>query len=937
MNENTPAQPENSETTGLTIDEAYNRAVSLINAERYNEADRLCVAILQLIPNNVSIINLLGVIAQKINRHDLAIEQFQNAINIDDSSALLFYNLGTSLYPVGRKSEAIEVLKTAINLDPENSQYKEYLKGVKNDTIPKIEELSLEEQTETYLQKGAALHKSGHINEAIFWYNRVLEIQPKHTATLSNLGSALRSQGKFDEAIICYQQAIINQPDLSDAHYNLANILKEQGRVDEAISFYQNTLEVQPNFAQAHCNLGAALKEQGKNDEAILSFKKAVAIKPDYHVAHYNLGNSLKDKGELDDAVDSYNNALSIEPNFAQALCNLGATLCDKGKLDNAIACLQKAISIKPDFYDAHSNLGNTYKELGKLDDAILSLQKAIELNPKNALAHGNIGVIFLEQGKLDEAVKSLKTALELSPDSAEVLCNLGVVFKEQGKLVEAINCYNKAVSIKPGFSEAHYNLGNLFNTQNRLDDAVICFQNAITIKPNYVEAFSNLAATLKAQGRIDEALNCYKKAIEIKPDFHEAHSNFLLCLQYSNGDLQSILNQHKQWNTYHTQNLTSSVCTHQKSNNPNKLLHIGFVSGDFHKHSVSYFLESLFKSYNKKKFLFHCYSNSNIEDTVTQNLQKDIPKWRNIFEKNDDAVVEMIKSDKIDILVDLSGHTKNNRLLVFARRPAPIQATYLGYPNTTGLDAIDYRITDNIADPQGDADKYCVEELFRLENGFLNYNPPSQTPDIAPLNMKQHGYVTFVSFNNLAKISADVVKVWANILNNVPDSRLLIKSKSMSCQSVKDRYLTMFEQESIDATRLTLLPRVENTQDHLATYAKGDICLDTFPYNGTTTTCEALWMGMPVITLQGDRHSFRVGASILTQVGLDELIAQNINEYIEKAVLLANDPIKLKKYRKKIRSRVKKSSLCDGKEFSKNMGAAFRTMWKSWCVKKTT
>jgi protein O-GlcNAc transferase len=930
MNENKPA---NSDKTELTVEEAYARAISLINAERYKEADKICSALLQLMPKNIEIINLIGVIAQKVNRHDLAIEQFQNAINIDDSKALLFYNLGTSLYPVGRKNEAIQVIKTAIRKDPQNKQFKEYLKGIENNTITQPEELKTEEQAESFLQKGAGLHKSGLIDEAIYWYHRVLEIQPKHSAALSNLGSAFRFQGKFEESITCYQQAIISQPDASDAHYNLANTLKEQGRVDEAISIYQKTIELQPNFAQAHCNLGTALKEQGRVDEAIASFKKAVAIKPDYCTAHYNLGNGLKEKGKLDEAVDSYNNALSIEPNFAQALCNLGATLCDRGKLDYAIACLQKAISIKPDFYDAHSNLGNTFKELGKLDEAAISLQKAIEINPEIALAHCNFGVVLLGQGKLDKAIKSLQKAIDITPDYAEAYCNLGVALKDQGKLNETFACYHKATTIKPDFFEAHYNLGNVLNTQGRLDEAVICFQNAVTLKPNYVEAFSNLAATLKAQGKLDEALICYQKAISIKPDFYEAHSNLLLCLQYFNGDLKHTLNQHKQWNTQQTQHLTNSISSHQKNTDPNKLLHVGFVSGDFHKHSVSYFLEAFFKSYNKKKFVFHCYSNSLLEDTVTEKLQSYVNKWRDIFGQDDDAVVEMIKSDKIDILVDLSGHTKNNRLLVFARKPAPIQVTYLGYPNTTGLDSIDYRITDNIADPQGYADQYCVEELVRLENGFLCYKPPSQTPDIAPLNMKTAGYVTFVSFNNLAKISIDVVKVWAEILKQVPTARLLIKNRSMGCQSVKDRYISMFEQESIDPTRLTILPRVEETQDHFATYADGDICLDSFPYNGTTTTCEALWMGLPVITLQGDRHSSRVGASILTQVGLDELIAQDVEDYIEKAVILADDTVKLKKYRKKLRTRVKKSSLCDGKEFSKNIGSAFRDMWKKWCA----
>ncbi|MBF0380748.1 MAG: tetratricopeptide repeat protein [Magnetococcales bacterium] len=932
MNNNNQAKIVQNDGSELTIEEAYNKAIELIKAHRYKEADQLLSTLLQILPENVEIINLLGVIAQKVNRHDLAIEQFQKAINIDGSRDLIFYNLATSLYPLGRKSEAIEIIKTAIRKNPTSEQYKEYLKAIENNKLPQPNSQNTNDQVEIFLRKGAELHKTNLITEAIYWYHRVLEVQPNNTAALSNLGSALRSQGKFDEAINCYKQAIINQPDLSDAHYNLANILKEQGRIEEAIEIYRNSIIVKPDFAQAHLNLGAALKEQGRVDEAISSFKKAVALKPDFCTAHYNLGNSFKEQGNLDEAVDSYNNALSIEPNFAHALCNLGAVLRDQGKLDNALACLNKAVSIKPDYFDAHINLGNSLKELGQLDDAAKSLQNAITINPNSALAHCNLGVILLKQGKHDKATTSLQKAIEIQPDYAEALCNLGVAFKEQGQLNEAINYYHKATTVQPNFSEAHFNLGNLLSSQTRLEDAAVCYNNAITINPNYAEAYSNLAAVLKSQGNINEALFCYQKAVSIKPNFQEAHSNFLLCLQYSKVNSKHILDHHKMWGKNHTQHLAKCTHTLPKSDDVNKQLHIGFVSGDFHKHSVSYFVESIFQSLNKKKFLIHCYYNSNIEDNVTEQLQTHVDKWRNIFAKNDETVVELVRSDKIDILVDLSGHTKNNRLLLFARKPAPIQVTYLGYPNTTGLDVMDYRITDEIADPQGEAEQFCVENLVRLKNGFLCYSPPSQTPDVAPLSLKTNGYVTFVSFNNLAKISAEVVKTWAKILNEVPDSKLLIKNNSLGCPSVKNRYISLFEQESIDASRLILLPRVEDVEDHLSTYAKGDIALDPFPYNGTTTTCEALWMGVPVIALRGERHSGRVTASILTQVGLEEHIAENVDEYIEKAVVLANDHSKLKKYRKKLRSKIKKSSLCDGKEFSKNMASAFRDMWKKWC-----
>ncbi|MBF0358328.1 MAG: tetratricopeptide repeat protein [Magnetococcales bacterium] len=737
----------------LTVNAAYSKAVEHFNAGRYTQADQLCTAIINASPNHVDAINLLGVVAQRVNRHDLAVEQFRRAINIDSSRGLLYFNLGSSLYPLGRREEAVEALKTALEKEPGNSQIGNYLNAVLNRETDSAED-------------------------------------------------ALK------QAINCHQS----------------------GRLNEAVVNYQKAIYLEADYPQAHCNYGVCLKELGRFDEAVASYQRAIAIADDYADAHYNLANIMRDLGRFDEAVASY----------------------------------QRTIAIADDYADAHYNLANIYMDQERLDDAVLS--------------------------------------------------------------------YQKALTIKPDYAKAYSNLGNTFKKQDKLAEATICYQKAISIQADFVEAHSNLGNILQDQGKIAQGVASHKKALAIKPEHLEARSNYLLGLHYGECSREELFNEHKVCNLYYGKKHHRSTSNHKRAGDAEKPLIIGFVSGDFKRHSVSYFLQPLFAAYNREKIAIHCYSNLHHEDDITHLLRQQVKGWHNIAGKSDQEVIDLIKSDRIDILVDLSGHTKYNRLTLFAQKPAPIQVTWLGYPDTTGLTAIDYRISDPIADPHGESDNYCVERLVRLADGFLCYQPPVDTPDILPTPMLVNGHTTFVSFNNLAKLTPQVIKVWSRILLATSGSRLIIKNRSMLCSEVRQSCLAMFEQESIDPDRLTLLGRVPAVKDHFAIYGQADIGLDPFPYNGTTTTCEALWMGVPVVVLSGDRHSSRVGASLLSQIGLEELIAKDVDEYIEKAVSLANSRTNLDKLRQGMRHRLQTSPLCDSQGFAKSMEEAFRNMWREWC-----
>jgi protein O-GlcNAc transferase len=578
----------------------------------------------------------------------------------------------------------------------------------------------------------------------------------------------------------------------------------------------------------------------------------------------------------------------------------------------------------------SQANLVGVLRSQGKLDEAVTCLQKILAINPDIAEAHRDFGNILKEQGKLDEAVAIYKKAISISPDSPDILSNLSHALNLQGKLDQAIIYLEKAISINPNSAQSHNNLGIILKNQGKLGLAIASYRKAISIKPDYAEAHGNIAGALKDQGKLPDAIESYRKALSIKPDLVKVHSNMLLCMLYGNYEQTSSLYEHKLWNDRHAEPLKSSMCKHKKGVDQEKKLHIGFVSGDFRNHAVSYFLESFFETYSKKKLKFYCYYNFYNEDVVTARFQKMVDGWRKIAGQSDQVVVEMIQADNIDILVDLSGHTKNNRLLVFARKPAPIQVAWFGYPNATGLAAMDYMLTDYIMDPAGQSDQLHVEKLIRLPGGILCYKPPEVVPDVAPLPMKNKGYVTFVSFNNLAKVTPTVIKIWARILNNVPGSKLLIKNNSITCREVRQRYISLFEKESVSENRLILVRRSPEIQDHLAKYGRVDIGLDTFPFNGITTTCEALWMGIPVVVLRGDHHLSRVGASLLTHVGLESLIAEDVDDYIEKATNLASDISYLENLRKGMRIRLQNSPLCNPEEFAKKMENAFRSMWTS-------
>jgi protein O-GlcNAc transferase len=781
---------------------------------------------------------------------------------------------------------------------------------------------------------GVIVHQAGKNNIAVDLITKAIAINPDYVGAHSNLGNALKALGRLDEAVVSYSKAITINPDLAEVHSSLGVVLKVLGRLDEAISSYQKALAIKPDYAEAHNNLGNALYDQGKFDEAMGSFHRATNIKPNYAEAHSNLGNAFQELGQLDEAAASYNDAISIKPDYAEAHSNLGAALQKLEQFDEAVASYNKALNINPDYAEAHNNLGNVLKIQGKLNEAVASYNKALTIKPDLAKAHKNLGNTHKKLGNFDEAVASYHRALFIKPDSPDVHNNLGNALQKLGQIEEAIESLHKALAIKPDLAEAHYNLGVAHQGLGDLGQALTSYHRATAIKPSYTEAHSNLGNVLKAQGKLNEAVASYYNALTIKPDYAEVHSNLLFCM--NNSELYSqkdIYAESCLWEAAHGLSDAALRIEHPHHDcSPERRLRIGYISPDFRKHSVSYFVLSLIASHDRNQFEVFCYSQVPNPDNKTQHLRNLSDCWRSIVGMTMNEIAECIRGDAIDILVDLTGHTANNLLQVFTKRPAPLQVTWLGYPNTTGLLAMNYRLIDAITDPVGPDDNLHSEQLVRLPNGFLCYTPDAEATPIKVPPVLPSGVVTFGSFNNLSKITLSTVSTWARILEATPKSRLLLKNASLADVETRRRYLALFVERGIDIERLEFLSHISSESAHLETYNRIDIGLDTFPYNGTTTTCEALWMGVPVICLRGDRHASRVGASILTRVGQPNLIAETIDDYVAVAGALAKDQARLTTLRQSLRPAMATSPLCDAQGFTRDVETAYKDMWRVWC-----
>jgi len=605
--------------------------------------------------------------------------------------------------------------------------------------------------------------------------------------------------------------------------------------------------------------------------------------------------------GRISEAEALYRKILEQKPDEADALHLLGVLLFHSNRRDPSREMITRAITINPSSADYHRNLGSVLLEMGQPKQALDSFQSALKLREDFAEAHAGAGQAFAKLGDQDQAIEHLRRAVELSPESPDVLRTFADALQHAGRHDQAIEQYRRLIEKWP-------------------DDIV---------------ARNNLATSLLQVGQTSESIAVLRQALDTKadagsPNRSVVHGNLLFALNYSaDVDPREIFAEHRAWSERYADSLSHPAIPFARSISPQRRLRIGYVSSDFSHHPVGHFILPLFENRDKSGFETFCYAAGHVHDDLTGRIKRACDVWRDIANLGDHEAAEVIESDAIDILVDLSGHTAGNRLGIFARKPAPIQVTYLGYPNTTGMRAIDYRLTDFMADPPGMTEALGVESLQRLQHCAWCFQRPEFASEVEP---RDPGPITFGCFGAFAKINPQMVASWAKILEQVPESRLLIKSAGAGEASAKSGLIEQFTGKGVAAERIDLMKLIAEPREHLRLYHRVDVALDTYPYNGTTTTCEALWMGVPVVTLAGTTHVSRVGASLLSQIGLANLVAESSDRYISIAVSLANDRDRLAELRRTLRQRMATSPLMDGGQFARDVEAAYREMWRKWC-----
>lgn len=701
----------------------------------------------------------------------------------------------------------------------------------------------------------------------------------------------------------------------------------QAGRIEEAAKNYRQILSADPRQPDAMHLLGVIAQTVGRLDEALELISESLRLNPSNISAMNNLAGVLKDQARYEDAAGFYEAAIEADPNSAYIHSNLGNVLQQLGRGDEAANCHRRALELDPQSYAAHCNLGAVLKEQGHLAEASEFYRAAIALNPQAHEAHVNLGVVFKEQAKFAEAEASFMQALSIQPESDAALTNLGATFKEQGRLPEAIGSLRLALRINPRSHFALLNLGNALKDAGDFVEAGECLRHAVALKPNWHLAHSNLGTVFNQLGQAEHAAECFRRALELKPDYHPAHSNLLFTLNYLPGtDRAALFAEHRRFDTQFCQGFSDLISLHQNTIEPERRLRIGFVSGDLREHSVAHFIAPVFTRHDAAAFEIFCYANQTVSDGVTARLRETVEHWREVAGLSDEELADAIRRDRIDILVDLSGHTARHRLLVFARKPAPIQVSMIGYMQTTGLSAMDYRITDEHLDPTGVSDPFNTEKLIRLPAGAAAFQTPIDSPRVNELPALSNGHVTFASFNNLAKVSPAAVAAWAEILRRQPNAQLLVVGRAgNSLQSD-------FEKHGISADRLDFRDRLP-MREFLELHHQVDFLLDTFPYNGGTTSLLALWMGVPMVTLAGEGTVSRTGAGILQGVGLSRLVASSVEEYVTLAVSETSDLAALATLRQSLRAKLL-PSLEDPGIFTSQLEGAFRDIWRKWCAK---
>ena len=723
------------------------------------------------------------------------------------------------------------------------------------------------------------------------------------------------------------------------------------GRLKQAEQAYRALLAKQPENVDALHGLGVIAMQVGQPAEAVRLISHAVSQRPESMAFYSNLGMAHQALKQYPEAEAAFRRAIQLDPEVGGLFFNLANCFKEQARLTEAVHTYKQAIDRQPSHASAYMNLGNCYRELGMLEQARQSLLTSIQINPSAAEAYMNLANVLSSLGQPREAEACCRHALALQPTLGHAYTNLGNALRSQGRKPEAAEAYQRAIELLPNSAESHENLGIIHLDLKQLDQAIHCFRRSVEIAPHRPEAWSQLGSALIIRREFSEGDACYRKSIELDPLEPTTFSSWLCWQLYRpENRLETIAARHAEWATLFStaitaQTLSASSNLQAQAKNAGQTasiakdsmqrraaivdrpMRVGFVSADFGHHPIGFFTIRTLEALRTMGFELVLYSTLNPGgNEITERFRACASLWRDVKHLRLASLIDQIQADQIDILMDLGGHTAGNRLAIFAHQCAPVQATWIASEGTTGLATMNYLIADERLVPRS-AEPHYTEQIVRLPGSYVSWNPPTSAPAVSELPALSGQPITFGSFNNPAKYHDGVIELWSQVLNAVPGSRMMLQYKHLSDLVLQSRLLELFQGHGIERSRLTFLDW-QPYQEFLGNYGQVDIALDPFPFAGGATTCEALWMGVPVITKPGETYTSRHSLSYLHTLGLQELVASNDEEYVKIAVGLASDLPKLQQLRATLRSRMAASPLCNGAQCAQELATALRLMW---------
>ncbi|MEK9752803.1 MAG: tetratricopeptide repeat protein [Rhodospirillaceae bacterium] len=704
----------------------------------------------------------------------------------------------------------------------------------------------------------------------------------------------------------------------------------QQGRLYDAEKAGRRALALSPDHPVALHVLGVVARRQGAHAEARDLLARAVAAQPDYAAAYNDLGAACFDLGLYDEAVGAHERGLALQPNDIGQIMNLGNARRAQGRLDDAVACYERALGLSPGLAGAHASIGMVRRGQGDAVAAAGHFRRAVELDPGLAPAWIGLGKSLAEAGDLVAARPALERAVESAPSDAKLWYFLGAARRAAGDPAATLAAFERASDLRSDFAAAHNNLGLVLFELDRLDDAIAAYDRALAVDPGFADALNNLGNARREQGRLDDAIALYEQALASRPDMVKASTNIALTVHALPGIApDQVLACHEAWDAAHGAPLRAHWRDHANDRDPERRLKVGLVSADFGFHPVGYFTVGFVERHDRAAIELTCYC-GRPADAMTKRFRNAAEHWVDTQALSDAALAERIAADGIDVLFDLSGHTTANRLVTFAMKPAPVQISWSGYPGTTGLAAMDHLVCDPRHVGAGE-EEHHTERLIRLPDAFVCYEAPATAPEVGPLPALANGCVTFGCFSNPSKINPGLLARWGRIMRAVPDSRLVLIYRHLDHPANSDRILAALAKHGIAVERIEVHGK-RPPDRFMEGYNTIDIALDTHPYSGGATTCEALWMGVPVLTLPGATFASRHALSLLTAAGMAEFAATDEDDYLARATALAGDPQGLAEIRAGLRARMEASALCDAVKFTATLEAEIRRAWRAWC-----